>query len=123
RGGLVPAVFVFRTAVYGAAFFFMVHLASALALWSWEPLLHPTRLVSNATVLASFGFAFGINLAIVLGRLLGPCVVLSLLTGRYHRPREEQRLVLFMDLRGSTPAAEKLGRAQFHRCLNRVVRD
>lgn len=119
----VAAVFLFRTAVYGAAFFVMVHLATALALWSWDPLLHPTRLVSNATILGSFGFAFGINLALMLGRLLGPRVVLSLLTGRYHRPREEQRLVLFMDLRGSTQAAEKLGDEQFHRFLNEVFCD
>jgi adenylate cyclase len=119
----VAVVFLVRTAAYGAAFFVMIHLSIALALGSWDPLLHPTRLVSNATVLVAFGFAFAINLTIVLGRLLGPRVIFSLLTGRYHQPREEQRLVLFMDLRGSTQAAEKLGDQQFHRFLNEVFWD
>ena len=119
----VALVFLLRTALYGAAFFFMIHLANALASRSWAPLVHPTRLVSNTTVLVSFGFAFAVNLAIMLGRLLGPRILVSLLTGRYHRPREEQRIVLFMDLRGSTQAAEKLGDEQFHRFLNQVFWD
>jgi adenylate cyclase len=119
----VALVFLLRTALYGAAFFFMIHLANALASQSWDPLVHPTRLVSNTTVLVSFGFSFAVNLAIMLGRLLGPRILVSLLTGRYHQPREEQRIVLFMDLRGSTQAAEKLGDKQFHRFLNRVFWD
>ncbi len=119
----VAVVFLLRTALYGAAFFFMIHLANALASRSWDPLVHPTRLVSNTTVLVSFGFAFAVNLAIMLGRLLGPRILVSLLTGRYHQPREEQRIVLFMDLRGSTQAAEKLGDKQFHRFLNQVFWD
>jgi adenylate cyclase len=119
----VALLLLFRTAVYGGAFFVMVHLASALVQWSWDPLVHPTRLVSNSTVLLSFGFAFAINLALMLGRLLGPRILVSLLTGRYHRPREEQRIVLFMDLRGSTQLAEKLGDKQFHRFLNQVFWD
>jgi adenylate cyclase len=123
RRSPVAVVFLLRTALYGAAFFFMIHLANALASRSWEPLVHPTRLVSNTTVLASFGFAFAVNLAIMLSRLLGPRILVSLLTGRYHQPREEQRIVLFMDLRGSTQAAEKLGDEQFHRFLNQVFWD
>ena len=119
----VAVIFLFRTAVYGAAFFVMVHLATAMELQSWDPLLHPTRLVSNETLLVSFAFAFAINLAIMLGRLLGPRILVSLLTGRYHQPRREQRLVLFMDVRGSTQAAEKLGDERFHRFLNQVFWD
>ena len=119
----VFVLFLFRTAVYGAAFFVMIHLAQALAQRSWDPLVHPTRVVSNATLLASFGFAFAVNVGIMLARLLGPRVLVSLLTGRYHQPREERRLVLFMDLRGSTQAAEKLGDEKFHRFLNRVFWD
>lgn len=119
----VSVLFLFRTAVYGAAFFAMIHLAEALAQRSWDPLVHPTRIVSNTTLLASFGFAFAVNVVVMLARLLGPRVFVSLLTGRYHQPREEQRLVLFMDLRGSTQAAEKLGDEKFHRFLNRVFWD
>jgi adenylate cyclase len=119
----VVLVLLFRTLVYGAAFFVMVHAAAALVHFSWEPILHPTRLLSNFTILLSFGFAFAVNLAFMLGRLIGPRILVSLVTGRYHRPREEQRIVLFMDLRGSTQLAERIGDAQFHRFLNRVFWD
>src|SRR5262249_51717082 len=49
--------------------------------------------------------------------------LLALITGRYHRPRAEDRIVLFMDLRGSTELAERLGDERFHRFLNQVFFD
>jgi adenylate cyclase len=119
----VAVIFLFRTALYGLVFFVMIHLAAAVALWSWDPLVRPARIVSNATLLLSFGFAFAINVIIMLGRLLGPRVLVSLLTGRYHQPRAEERIVLFMDICDSTRAAEQLGDRQFHRFLNQVFWD
>ncbi len=112
-----------RTALYGAAFVVMVHVATALVFRSWEPILHPTRLVGNAMLFLSFCFAFAVNFAVMLGRLLGSRVVVSLITGRYRRPRKEQRIVLFMDLRGSTKLAEQLGDERFHHFLNEVFSD
>jgi adenylate cyclase len=51
-------------------------------------------------------------------RLIGGRVLLNLLSGRYHHPREEERIFLFLDLVGSTTLAEKLGALRFHRLLN-----
>jgi adenylate cyclase len=119
----VAALLLVRTALYGAIFFMMVHSAAAITLWSWDPILHPTRLVSNTSLLLSFAFAFAVNVMIMLSRLLGPRVLAALLTGRYHQPREEQRIVLFMDIRDSTRTAERLGDQQFHRFLNQVFWD
>ena len=42
-----------------------------------------------------------------IAQLIGPNVLASLLTGRYYHPREEQRIVLFLDLVGSTGIAER----------------
>ena len=44
----------------------------------------------------------------------------SILLGRYHRPRTEERFFLFIDIVGSTPVAEKLGALSVHRYLNRI---
>jgi adenylate cyclase len=119
-----PAVLLLlRTALYGLAFVVMVHVATALVFRSWEPILHPTRLVSNATLVLSFCFAFAVNFAVMLARLLGSRVAVSLITGRYRRPRKEERIVLFMDLRGSTKLAEQLGDERFHGFLNQVFSD
>ncbi len=75
----------------------------------------------NLVMLASLSLAF--NAVFVLRRLLGPGTLAALLIGRYHRPRPEQRIVLFMDLIGSTQLAERLGDLAFHRFVNRVLFD
>jgi len=43
----------------------------------------------------------------------GPGVLLPLLLGRYSTPREEDRIFMFMDLKSSTAAAEKLGHLKY----------
>jgi len=48
---------------------------------------------------------------------LGPRVLTNLLTGRYHRPREERRIFLFSDMKSSTRIAERLGHAQYFELL------
>ncbi|MCB9332203.1 MAG: adenylate/guanylate cyclase domain-containing protein [Lewinellaceae bacterium] len=47
----------------------------------------------------------------------GPGVLWNLLIGKYHQPREEQRIFMFLDLRSSTTIAEKLGHARFTRLI------
>lgn len=51
-------------------------------------------------------------------RLLGPNVLLNYLLGRYHTPKEEERIFMFMDLRSSTTIAERLGHLKWHNFLN-----
>jgi adenylate cyclase len=53
-----------------------------------------------------------------IAQLIGPNVLVSLLTGRYYHPREEQRIVLFLDLVGSTAIAERIGNVRFHALLS-----
>lgn len=43
-----------------------------------------------------------------LDRLLGPGVLLGYVTGRYHHPRREHRIFMFLDLKGSTTLADKM---------------
>ncbi len=57
-------------------------------------------------------------LGISLNQLLGPGVLGNFLTGRYHHPRRERRVFLFMDMVGSTAAAERLGEVSYHSLLN-----
>ena len=53
----------------------------------------------------------------------GQNVLVNFITGRYYRPRLEERVFLFLDMEGSTGAAERLGPLAFHRLLNRFVLD
>jgi class 3 adenylate cyclase len=86
-------------------------------LWSFsDPLFVQTFLISLA-------IAFCVALTIEISRLLGPGVLPALITGRYHRPRREERVFLFADIEGSTALAERIGDLEFHRFLAAVFSD
>ncbi len=53
----------------------------------------------------------------------GPGVFRKLLMGRYHRPREEERIFMFLDIRSSTTIAERLGHIRFFNLLNDFFHD
>ena len=54
---------------------------------------------------------------------LGPGILGNMLLGRYHRPREEERIFLFIDLRDSTPIAEQLGHLLFSQLIQDCFAD
>jgi len=54
-----------------------------------------------------------------LDRLLGPGRLLGYVTGRYHRARHEERIVMFLDLDASTALAEQLGTDRYLSFLQR----
>jgi len=58
-----------------------------------------------------------------VNRLLGRRVLVRLIVGRYHRPREEVRVFLLIDLRGSTQIAEQLGNLRYHAFLSQFISD
>lgn len=51
----------------------------------------------------------------------GQGVFLNLLLGKYHRPKYEQRIFMFMDMRSSTKIAEELGHRNYFKMLNEVI--
>jgi adenylate cyclase len=75
----------------------------------------------------SIGAAFGMYLVIIffrqLDRLLGPGVLLRYLTGRYHHPRRERRIFMFVDLKDSTGLAERLSLEAYYGLVNDFFRD
>jgi adenylate cyclase len=70
---------------------------------------------------------FALYLVIVffrqLDRLLGPGVLLRYVLGRYHRPRRETRIFMFLDLKSSTSLAETLGPETYYGIVNEFFRD
>jgi len=63
------------------------------------------------------------NLILFFQRMIGTNVLRSFLTGKYHNPREEERIFMFLDLVSSTEVAEKIGSLRFHNFLNEVFFD
>jgi adenylate cyclase len=74
-------------------------------------------------VALSFFAALLFNFVGQVNRLLGRRVLVRLILGRYHRPREETRVFLLIDLRGSTQIAERLGNLRYHSFLRRFIGD
>jgi len=67
------------------------------------------------------GTAAVTNFIVSMQELVGPWRFWQFMIGRYHRPRQEERIFLFLDLVGSTAAAERLGPARFHALLQRLI--
>ncbi len=53
----------------------------------------------------------------------GPGILMKLIMGRYYRPREEERIFMFVDMKSSTTIAERLGHVKFHNLLNDFFQD
>lgn len=89
------------------------------------PLADIKQLVSEQLTLKATigGIAFYIitiilmNFALEVNRKFGPGVLFKLLMGTYHKPKVEQRIFLFLDLKDSTTIAEKLGHKVYSRML------
>ena len=76
-------------------------------------------------VLVAISFTAALILSFIgqVNRLLGRGVMTRLILGRYHRPREENRIFLLVDLKGSTQIAEQLGNLRYHEFVKRFIGD
>ena len=53
----------------------------------------------------------------------GPGNLWRMLTGKFHRPQQEERILMFLDLKSSTTTAEKLGNHLYHDFLRDYFSD
>lgn len=120
RRGTLAVVVGIRTLVY--LVFIVVGLMLA-AIATGAPAIGAGAILNLTTVGFSLLVAFFFNVVWQLSRMLGRNVLANYVTGRYHRPRLEERVFLFMDLVGSTTAAERLGPLRFHALLDRIAFD
>ena len=74
-------------------------------------------------VAIAFGFSILIGAIYELIRLVGGRVLVNIILGRYRRPIREQRVLLFLDLAGSTTLAEQMGELRVQDLLTRFFFD
>ena len=60
---------------------------------------------------------------IQVNRLLGKGVLWKFIRGKYHQPREEERIFMFLDMKSSTTIAEQLGHVRFYGLLNELFHE
>jgi len=84
----------------------------------WPPEAAPGAFHERTAFWFALAIAFTISLMLEMARLLGPKGFANFVTGRYGRPRREERVFLFADVEGSTAIAERIGDVAFHHFLN-----
>lgn len=62
-------------------------------------------------------------IALLVNDKYGPGVFVSFLLGKYFHPKREERIFMFLDLRGSTSIAEQLGEDRYFNFLKEAYRD
>jgi len=107
---------------YGGAVTLAMHLGTNLFTdpgyaWSWREPRY------QVTVGLSFLVAQLVSFVLAIADHIGHRVLRDLMRGRYHRPREEARVFLFVDLVGSTAIAERIGPVAFLGLLDAFVSD
>src|SRR4051794_41126117 len=58
-----------------------------------------------------------------INHLLGEGVLWKFISGKYYKPREEERIFMFLDMKSSTTIAEKLGPIRFYSLLNELFHE
>lgn len=121
-------VLVFKTVLY-TTIIFIVAIALAIVSgllenrkWSELPLFIfsvqlVTLVVYTLVVYGLLVFFLQIN------HLLGEGVLWKFISGKYHKPREEERIFMFLDMKSSTSIAEKLGPIRFYSLLNELFHE
>ncbi|HEV2549795.1 MAG TPA: hypothetical protein VGU20_20945 [Stellaceae bacterium] len=75
--------------------------------------------------IVAIAFVFSVLFGAVfeLTRLVGGRVLLNVTLGRYRHPTREERILMFLDLAGSTSLAEAIGEVRMHDLLTRFFFD
>jgi adenylate cyclase len=77
----------------------------------WAFVIHWTAVIILTQVFIQVSDSFGYG------------VLHNFILGRYNKPKEENRIFMFLDIRSSTTIAEKLGHIKYHNLLNDFIDD
>ena len=126
---------IFKTIAYVLSIFVLLISVSILmnSLQTERPVYHPLVLESawafiNDFVFWSIVIYSGVIVTFTLfisevSSYLGEGVYNNFFTGKYHHPKEEKRIFMFLDMKSSTTIAEQLGHVTYFKLLNQYYRD
>jgi adenylate cyclase len=114
--------FLLHLALRSLAYLAAILIGIVLVAWLTRESANEPLIDSNG-VIFSLAISLGFNLLYGVNGLLGQGVLFNFIAGRYHRPRIEERALLFIDMESSTAIAERLGEVGFLDFLNRFIAD
>jgi len=80
------------------------------------------RFIISMGVYFTFVILF-ITLILQINRKFGYGEMLAMLMGKYHKPRQERRIFMFLDMKDSTGNAERLGHYNYSRMIQSCMHD
>jgi len=114
-------IMLMKSVAYSAIIF-----VSIVSVFSLHGLLTKNSDISDSFLNYALGsrytvalYLYGVIISVLLNfikqvnKKFGPGVMWKLFSGRYHQPRQEERIFLFLDLKSSTTIAEKLGHIKY----------
>src|SRR6266542_853071 len=121
-------ILIFKTLLYTAVIYAVtVALTIIVGLFEgrkWSEL--PALLISlGQLVLLVYTLVIYSLLVFLLqiNHLLGEGIVWKFIGGKYRKPREEERIFMFLDMKSSTTIAEQLGHVRFYTLLNELFHE
>jgi adenylate cyclase len=121
-------ILIFKTLLYTAAVY-----AVTVALAIISGLLEGRKMSELPAFLASLEHLVLIVYTLVIyglivffleiNHLLGEGILWKYIRGKYHQPREEERIFMFLDMKSSTTIAEQLGHVRFYALLNELFHE
>ena len=118
----LPVDLAVRAATMAVVVASAVLVLEPLLYWHW---IKASWLVDTFPRIVAIGFLAGLLVGVVYGltRLVGNRVLLNVALGRYRQPVREERVLMFLDLAGSTSLAEAMGELRVQNLLTRFFYD
>lgn len=121
---VMATVVMFLSIIMYTVFFSVV---DELPLMNSEVLKSASELFLSSFNIRNTIFAFFLAIASVIflnvNDKYGPGVLSAYFLGKYHTPKQEERIFMFVDMKDSTAIAEQIGSIKFHNLLNDFFRD
>jgi adenylate cyclase len=90
----------------------------------WNRYVDYLTSITNLSVNIQMAVSLGISLFYFeMSEYIGQGALIHFFTGKYHRPVEEERIFMFLDMRSSTTIAEELGHIRYFNLLQDYYAD
>ena len=125
------AIILIRSALYLAAFLFagfFIYLVydffKIITKKQWQETFNYFTPIYLLSIVTYFVVAIlCINFILQVNRKFGPGNLFKIITGKYCTPKNENRIFMFIDLRGSTAIAERLGHNKYSQLMQNCFHD
>jgi len=121
-------ILVFKSLLYTAVIYFVAaSLATITGLFEGRKINELSAFLTSVGLMILVVYTLVIYSLLLfflqINRLLGEGILWKFIRGQYQKPREEERIFMFLDMKSSTTIAEQLGHVRFYTLLNELFHE